>query len=115
MHRLEMLDSIHLDREAEILRHIWYEGKTTPITLAGLLDLELTTVYQCIEDLSLRGIMFKFFDSPQGKDFSVYCLTKKIHRILQENLEGTSRYKLRKFWMSFQREELKWLGSLLHN
>lgn len=115
MQKIDMLDSTQLDREAEILRHLWYEGKTTPLTIASLLELDLITVYEYIEDLAMRGFLFKFFTSPQGKDFSVYCLTKRVHRKLQDNLRGYSRYKLRSFWMSFQREELMWLNKLLLN
>ncbi len=104
-----------LDIEAEILRHIWYEGKATPHLLSGALHHNAAVIDLCLKDLIDRGCVYQFWLSPQGHDFSVYCLTKRVQRRLKEALKDFSRYKLKNFWLSFNRETLIWLSNSFQN
>jgi hypothetical protein len=110
---LQEVDQLHI--EAEILRHIWHEGTATPMQLFVELHHDLDVVYDCIDDLLNRGCIFEFWASPQGLDHSVYCLTRRVQRRLQDTLKTCSRYRLREFWLSFNREDLTWLSNSFQN
>jgi len=100
--------------EAEILRHLWYEGQATPLALSEALHRPLPIMHECLEDLSQRGFIYEFWTSPQGRDLSVYRLTGRTHRVIQRELQGYSRYKLKSFWDALKREERLW-DTLLHD
>lgn len=101
-----------LTLEAEILRHLWYEGYATPATLSGVLNQSLPLLYDCLEDLIRRQCIYQFWLSPEGQDVSVYCLTRRAHRKLHEALRGYSRYKLKSFWDALKREQYLWATHL---
>jgi predicted ArsR family transcriptional regulator len=94
-----------LDVEAEILRHLWYEGQATPRSLAGALQQTLPVLRDCLQDLTQRGLVFEFLLSPQSRDDSIYCLTRRAIRKIQKALQGYSRYRLRSFWEALRREQ----------
>jgi len=94
-----------LDIEAEILRYLWYEGRATPLALAGKLQKSLPVLYDCLEDLARRECVFEFLPSYQRPDASIYCLTRRAYRTIQKALRGYSRYKLKSFWDALKREE----------
>ncbi|MBI1729554.1 hypothetical protein HY229_02660 [Candidatus Acetothermia bacterium] len=104
-----------LSIEAEILRHIWYESTATPLQLSRELKHDLNVVYDCMDDLMDRGCIYQFWSSPQGLERSIYCLTRRVHRRLQDALKAYSRYRLREFWLSFNREDLTWLSNSFQN
>ena len=97
-----------IDVEAEILRYLWYEGKATPNALAEALRQELPLLYEGIEDLTKRGLIFEFLVAPQAGE-SIYCLTRRAHRRIQKALQGHNRYRLRTFW-----DALRYEQKLLH-
>jgi len=101
-----------LEIEAEILRHLWYEGQATPAVLCAMLNQSLSVMYYCLEDLVRRRCVYQFFLSPEGQDSSVYCLTRRAQRKLQEALRGYSRYKLKSFWDALKRDERLWTAHL---
>lgn len=101
-----------LNIETEILRYLWYESHATPMTLSGTLHRSLPILYDCLEDLIHRQCIFEFWPSPQGPDTSVYCLTRRAHRKLEEALRGYSRYKLKSFWDALKRERQLWTAHL---
>ena len=102
-----------IDVEAEILRYLWYEGKATPTALFEALgperDLPLPLLHEGIEDLAARGLIFEFIMAPQAGEESIYCLTRRAHRRIQEALRGYHRYRLRAFW-----DALRYEQKLLH-
>jgi predicted ArsR family transcriptional regulator len=102
-----------LNIEAEILRHLWYEGQATPLALSEALRRSLPILYECLEDLSRRGFIYQFWPAPQGRDLSVYRLTHQTQSVIQKELQGYSRYKLKSFWDALKREERLW-DTLLH-
>lgn len=89
-----------LDVEAEILRYLWYEGKATPTALLEALgpERDLPLLREGIEDLEERGLIFEFIIAPQAGEESIYCLTRRAHRRIQEALRGYTRYRLRGLW-----------------
>jgi len=97
-----------LNIEAEILRYLWYEGQATPLALSGVLGRSLPILHRCLEDLTNRGCIYRFWPSPQGEDVSVYCLTRRFRRVIEGALRHYSRYKLRSFWDALKREEHLW-------
>lgn len=101
-------DEEQLDIEAEILRHLWYEGHATPVVLAGMLNQSLPLMHHCLEELIRRRCVYLFFPSPDGRDTSIYCLTRRAHRKLHGSLKGYSRYKLKSFWDALRRDERLW-------
>ncbi len=96
-----------LDVEAEILRHLWYEGKATPTALSEALgpERDLSLLHEGIEDLAARGLIFEFIMAPQAGEESIYCLTRRAHRRIQEALRGYNRYRLRGFWDALRYEQ----------
>jgi hypothetical protein len=97
-----------LSLEAEILRHLWYEGHATPVVLSSTLHRSLPFLHDCLDDLMRRRCIYQFFSSPQGRDASIYCLTRRAQQVLQEALKGYSRYKLKSFWDALKREQRLW-------
>lgn len=104
-----------LDIEAEILRHLWYEGKANPNTLSIELEQDPNVIEVCLNDLVDRACVYRFFEIPEDDDHSIYCLTKRSHKRLQLALRGFGRYRLRSFWMSFTREDVVWLSNFSHS
>lgn len=100
-----------IDVEAEILRYLWYEGKATPTALFKALGPERDPplLHEGIEDLAARGLIFEFIVAPEAGQESIYCLTRRAHRRIQEALRGYNRYRLRAFW-----EALRYEQKLLH-
>ena len=103
-----------LDIEAEILRQIWYEGKANPASLSIVLEQDPNIVHACLNDLIERACVYLFYESPDDEDLSIYCLTKRAHNRLQLALRGFGRYRLRSFWMSFNKEDVVWLSNFSH-
>ncbi len=97
-------DEERLAVEAEILRRLWHEGRGTPRGLAQALERGLPVLHDCLQDLARRGFVFEFLASPQGRDDSIYCLTRRATRRIQRALQGYSRYRLRSFWEALARE-----------
>ncbi len=94
---------LHL--EAEILRHLWYEVQATPVALSGALRQPLPILHECLEDLIRRRCVYQFWPSPDDPDASVYCLTRRAHRHIQQALQTYTRYKLRSYWDALRREQ----------
>ena len=116
MKTIERLDlEQQLDIEAEILRHIWYEGKASPSNLSIELEQDPNIVCSCLDDLVTRACVYEFVEAPEDGDNSIYCLTKRAKLKLHDALKGFGRYKLKTFWMSFNREDVAWLTSLSHS
>lgn len=99
-----------LDIQAEVLRHLWYEGKATPRVLARVLGRSLPALDECLDDLVRRGFIFQFIRSPQGHHASIYCLTQRTRRKIEKALADCSRYRLKSFWDNLMREQLHWLS-----
>ncbi len=93
-----------LNVKAEILRHLWYEGQATPEGLVGALHRDRDVLHGCLEDLVHRGLIFEFLLSPQNPNRSVYCLTRRATRRIQQALRGYTRYRLKCFWDALKQE-----------
>lgn len=99
-----------LDVQAEILRHLWYEGHATPARLAGVLGQSRPSLYEGLDELLNNGVIFQFLRSPKGRDVSVYCLTRKTRSRIEKLLQGYSRYRLKSVWNALKREQFHWLA-----
>lgn len=98
-----------LDIEAEIVSHLWHEVQATPLTLAGVLRRPLPILLDCLDDLSGRGFVYQFLSSPEGRDRSIYCLTRAALKRIEWMLQGYSRYRLKSAWDVLRQERLRWL------
>ena len=96
-------DRVHV--QVLILHHLWTRGASSLRRVAETLNLSVDMAESCIDELTSRRFAYELWPSPEGKLYSVYFLTGWFSRMLREEFNDSSRYKMEVLWLALQREQ----------